>query len=292
MPLFEVHEPVKVDEVSDIVRDFWGITVSKLIKGSQNSTFAAADEETGRKYAVRVTPDVANKHYGRICDEMTFVEFLHNVYKLPGVCAPVRPSKVVCEPTPEDASSTATEAQTGKKIQTSTVGRPHHPAVVCHGHFIIVVFEWAHGKPVDFGSYRWMLDESLVRAWGSWLATLHAGSRSFMAECPVVAKRMRNWDQVHEAILAGAALHPSDAAAAQNPEEFGVLHGDCNVSNFFVLEGEQGGAKDIQMSVFDWDQVQLGWWEFDVTQVCIARRHPRPRVSNVSATFRRLCRPT
>jgi hypothetical protein len=36
---------------------------------------------------------------------------------------------------------------------------------------------------------------------------------------------MRAWDELHDAVLAGATIDAADAAAVSNPAKFGLLHG-------------------------------------------------------------------
>jgi Ser/Thr protein kinase RdoA (MazF antagonist) len=239
MPLFETL-PVERDAVASLVLAHWGLQLDGVLKASQNTTFAAHDAESGAKYAVRVTPDAADAHRQRIADELTFVAFLASHAGLDGVCAPVPPR----------------------------AGGDAAAPLVRAGDLTLVVFQWAAGEPLDFLGMRWATDGALVRAWGAWLARLHAASRAFAAARPDVAARVRRWDELHESILAGAPLHDDDAAAAATggpSAAFGVLHGDLNLSNFFV-----GGPADAPtLSVFDWDQTQLGWWEWDVAQAAL-----------------------
>jgi len=44
---------------------------------------------------------------------------------------------------------------------------------------IIVVFEWAKGSLIDFMSFRWMLDDQVVKAHGKIFAQIHNSSRLF-----------------------------------------------------------------------------------------------------------------
>lgn len=48
---------------------------------------------------------------------------------------------------------------------------------------------------------------------------------------------------------------------SKDNENFGVIHGDLNVSNYYVRE-------DGELSVFDWDQTQRAWYLYDLAQ-CI-----------------------
>lgn len=44
-------------------------------------------------------------------------------------------------------------------------------------------------------------------------------------------------------------------------EDLGILHGDLNISNLHYDGNE--------IYVFDWDQIQQGYWELDIAQACI-----------------------
>jgi Ser/Thr protein kinase RdoA (MazF antagonist) len=243
MPLFEKTIPVDRDAVAALVAQAWpGLALDGIIKASQNHTFAAHDEASGAKYSVRVTPDPTGAHYGRTQDELAFVSFLAT--QLDGVCAPV----------PLRDSSERTCLQ--------------------HGQLVVCVFTWAVGEPVNFPAYKWLTDEAIVHEWGAWLARLHAASRAFTKAQPEVAARMRRWDQLHDNLMQGVPLHPDDAAAAAaaaagepgTERHYGVIHGDVNLSNFFI-RSEPG--QPPALSVFDWDQAQLGWWEYDLAQPAI-----------------------
>lgn len=108
-----------------------------------------------------------------------------------------------------------------------------------------------------------MKDKAVIFAWGRFFAQLHKASRKFEVEHSEVAQRIQKWDQVHSSILADTKLHPDDIAALKDPEHFGVIHGDLNLSNIhYVDEGDH-------LSVFDTDQVQRGFYMFDLAQVIV-----------------------
>ena len=233
MPLFE-KLPVSRDAVAAAVAQRWGLDLGAALKESQNTTFAAT--RGAERFAVRASPDPRQERAARIDDELAFVSFVAR--SVPGVCAPVPPSA---------------GAQGGAL------------AVRC-GDVTLCVSRWAEGAPLDFASFRWLTDAAVIRAWGAWLARLHAASREFEAQQPEVARRMPRWDEVHERTLAGSPIHPDDAAAAGDPARFGLLHGDCNLSNFHVAEEAGVGPA---LHVYDWDQVQRGWWEADLAQAAL-----------------------
>ena len=142
MPLFETSDPVEPGTIAPILLERFGLVIGKRIKASQNTTFAATAKAVdgggvSLDFAVRATPDPDGVHYRRICNELTFVEYLRHTYNLAGVCGPVRPTVAA----PQDQDQVTTE--------------DGHPAAVrCVGSgdstIVIVVFEWAKGSPVDF----------------------------------------------------------------------------------------------------------------------------------------------
>ena len=107
-----------------------------------------------------------------------------------------------------------------------------------------------------------MRGEKVIKAWGRFFAQLHKISRNFGKEHPDVVKRIQKWDEIHCSILKGTKISPEDEAVVKDPQHYGVLHGDLNTSNIHYVD-----EKDI-LSVYDTDQVQVGWYLFDVAQAC------------------------
>jgi hypothetical protein len=269
--LFEVH-PVDRAIVAAAVNREWGVTLGESVKASQNHTFRGevtverhGSAAVGTRVAVRVTPDPAAVHHQRIEDELVFVDFLARSEGT-GVCPPLLPS----------SSSSSSFA-------------------VREGPYTICVVRWAAGSLIDFMGYRWVTDADVIRAWGATAARIHVAARAFAAAKPEVAARIRPWTAVHDGIMAPAeaSLHEEDAAMAKGGlgEAYGLLHGDLNVSNFHLVEGgkveEEGGEEStptggdahaagseggapprpvLSLAVFDTDQVQQGWWEYDLAQ--------------------------
>lgn len=239
MPLFETTA-VDAAAVRQMVLAHWDLELGDLIKASQNHTFAAKDSK-GHKAAVRATPDPQGIHTQRIEDELLFVNFLKEKAGLKGVCSP---------------------------LPMSVGGY-----VAREGDLTIVVYSWAEGEAVDFAAYKWMTDFKLVQAWGAWMASQHAAAKLFAAAHPEVAARMPRWDQIHDGVMAGTEatlIAPEDVevAAAGLSSKFGILHGDLNISNFFVVPGSDTAPPTL--SVFDWDQAHQGWWEWDMAQSSLA----------------------
>jgi Ser/Thr protein kinase RdoA (MazF antagonist) len=228
MPLFDQTIEVSSNEVAQIVAANWNLQLGKIIKASQNHTFEAVEQSTGIKFVVRVTPDPEVKYQQRVEKELIFVNYCVASNKIQHICAPI------------------------KNI--------HGNYLIRSGDLLIIVSEWAKGAPLDFMSYRWMTDRNIVIAWGKWLAELHQVSKQFSVDHPETATTVQRWDQVHSCILEGSEIHSDDIAVMKDPEHYGVLHGDLNVSNLFFVDETQ------TLSVYDWDQTQQGWYLFDVAQ--------------------------
>jgi len=138
--------------------------------------------------------------------------------------------------------------------------------VVRSGDVLIVVSEFARGEMLDLAHHTWMFDQRLVEACGRWIGFFHIASAKFCKENPVTAARIQRWDEVHDGVMKGISLHPSDRLAEEkrDPTRYGVLHGDVNCSNFFY------SSSTAQLSVFDWDQVEQGWFMYDLAQPIFA----------------------
>jgi Ser/Thr protein kinase RdoA (MazF antagonist) len=244
MPTLFPRVVVDSASVAALLQEHWHMELGPLLKQSQNTTFSAQNA-SGKRFAVRATPDDrggdGDAAYARICDELLFVSYIYNA-GCPGVCAPVPP----------------------------LTGGHCHGALRGDG-IILCVFEWAQGVPVDFGAYRWMTDECVVNAIGAWLGHCHQASMKFAEAHAEVCARMRPWWMLHDRLMEGTPLAPEDAcdvpAAGGCSSSWGVLHGDCNVSNFHLVSSD-GGAPAL--SVFDWDQACCGWWELDLAQAALA----------------------
>lgn len=236
MPLFEQTVPINRDDIAALVANTWKIKLGDIIKASQNHTFKAELlHDSEQKFVVRVTPDPDGQHEQRVRDETTFVSFLaQHRDRLQHVCAPVAYRE----------SETAAESFILKA-----------PSL------LIVVYEWALGAPLNFMEFSWMQRPEVAFTWGRWFAQFHQLSRLFAAEHPEVAGRIQRWSDIHHGVLRNAPLSPEDVKAMDDPTRFGVIHGDLNISNFFYLPGTVD-----TLSVFDWDQVQRGWFMYDVAQ--------------------------
>jgi aminoglycoside phosphotransferase (APT) family kinase protein len=91
---------------------------------------------------------------------------------------------------------------------------------------------------------------------------LHKLSKQFGKEYPESVKRTQKWDEIHCGTLAGTKLHPEDIAVFEDADHYGVLHGDLNTSNIHYVDDKD------HLSVYDTDQVQVGYYLFDIAQAC------------------------
>lgn len=232
MPLFENTTPVDYDNVTKIVLENWNLILGKCIKASQNHTFFAKNERE-EQFIIRVTPDTKNRRFGQFKDEMSLILFLHK-HGL-GVCPPI-PSQV----------------------NDKTV------FVIRVGDLNVSAFAFAKGKSLPFPEFQWMTDEKVVTATGKWLGKFHSLSKQFSKEFPEIAARMRIWNTLHEGVMLEYQSDELDLQQMNDPNEWGILHGDVNPSNWFYCEEEDS------LYVFDWDQCQQGWFMLDVAQCCHA----------------------
>lgn len=242
MALFDQTLHIDDSVIATLVDEHWGLTLGKLIKASQNHTFAAIEKESGIDFIVRVTPDPEGKHAARIRNEVTFVNYLaSHPEKLDHVCGYVALKSNDTEYLLEDAAS-----------QT-----------------LIVVSTWARGTALNFLDSRWMVDATVAYTWGHWLGRFHKLSRAFAIAYPEIANAMQPWDSIHKGILKDAPVSPLDLESMEDAAKYGVLHGDVNISNFYFIEPTHGSNCGT-LSVFDWDQSQRGWYLYDVAQAMVA----------------------
>jgi len=132
--------------------------------------------------------------------------------------------------------------------------------VIVDSGMIIVISEYARGIALPHTEKRWLNDDDVVFAWGSWLAKLHVLSKLFEIEFPLVALKVRDWTLLHRGIMKDALLDDRDRELIGS-DFYGISHGDLNCSNFFYVPEEN------ELSVFDWDQLCKGWFLYDIAQV-------------------------
>ena len=229
--LFPPPACVRSDIAAQLVREHWGLELDpKPIKVSQSVTFAATSA-LGTKYAVRATP-VDAKTPSPSADYLFFARWIADA-GLQGVCAPVKT-------------------------------RAGEQCVRADG-LMISLSPWADGELVDFTALRWLTDQPLAFAWGRWLAMFHAASRAFSLAHPSIAARMQHYDDIHEGTLRGVVVDPADSAVIGDSAHWGLLHGDANISNFFVKAAAAADSPP-EIHMFDWDQAQQGWFLADLAQ--------------------------
>jgi len=225
-----LFETIKIDleHVKQIVLSHWDVELGGLIKASQNHTFNATQIKSSKPVIVRVTPDPRKEQRDRIELEISLLHYLSSKYPVLNVCEPI-----------------------------SSVGGNSFEVV---GDLVIVVFEFAKGSPVEWAKYRWLTDKELVLAWGKWFGQFHVASKEFTKSHPDLVSRARPWTKIHQNVTEGTPLHPDDEKFQSDPQFYGLLHGDLNCSNFFFDEITKS------LCVFDWDQIQVGWFLYDLSQ--------------------------
>jgi Ser/Thr protein kinase RdoA (MazF antagonist) len=154
--------------------------------------------------------------------------------------------------------------------------------------------------------WNWIKSSSFARQYGKWLGLLHNHSQnyrpnpteSFLAQTNRVA-----WNQVHSNLLSRGSdvfvpksndnpdslevkslkeyndLMEWINALPKTQENYGLIHGDLNISNFFITEEEKQNNNEnnennsndplsvISIDAFDWDQLQYGWFSYDISVV-------------------------
>eukprot|EP00759_Apiculatamorpha_spiralis_P005089 PhF_6_TR13022/c1_g1_i1/m.20652 len=228
MSLFEVI-PVDEQYVRDVVVREFNLKIVAALKASQNHTFSAcAADSTDNTvtHFIRVSPDPHGTKLPTIELEMKFLQYL----KAHGIA--------VCG---------------GKSDGKS-------PLFVGEGNVVICAFEKAQGSPIDIFSWKW-INETEAAALGRWIGQFHKVSKQFVKEHGglVNIPNARNWDTLHDGVLKGVEIAPEDIASISDPDVFGIIHGDVNISNFHY------SAELDQVYMFDWDQMQKGWFLYDLS---------------------------
>ncbi|KYQ91295.1 hypothetical protein DLAC_08235 [Tieghemostelium lacteum] len=230
MPLFETIE-INKDKVAQLAKENWGIELGDVIKASQNHTFLAKKGE--QKFILRVTPDPKGIREKCTELEMSLLEYLYE-NKLP-VSPPVRS---ILNNSP-----------------MLVVKDDNNPLIMC-------LFHFATGEPVVYTEWKWLETKEIVVGLGQWYAKLHQLIRKFQVEFPEICKSARMWDTLHDSILKGVEIDPLDQAVVTDPNQFMIIHGDVNPSNYFW-------DSSLKMpSMFDWDQLQRAWYLYDLSS-CI-----------------------
>lgn len=227
MSLFETFS-INIDDLRKIVLEHWNLNVQDCLKASQNHTYiATSKDDENKKYIIRITPDPKHERIESIKVELKFLDYL-NENGLP-----------VCPSIPSSINGSS---------------------IVHHDDLIISAFEYAKGEPVVYTEWKWMTDKDQVVALGKWTAKLHLLSKQFIKENPNILNNVREWTQLHNKILSDVPVHDDDESLRNNPDHYGIIHGDINPSNYFW---------DSQIGlpcVFDWDQLQKSWYIFDLAQ--------------------------
>eukprot|EP01132_Coremiostelium_polycephalum_P008543 gene8543-10504_t len=223
MPLFETIN-IDIEKLRSPVKEHWGVDIDTCLKSSQNHTYLAKKGDT--KYILRITPDPRLERIDCTELELGLLEYLDD-NKLP-VSRPIRSSV------------------TGKSL-------------VKIDDTILCLFNFATGEPVVYQDWKWMTTKEIVVGLGKWFGNLHKLSRQFTKDHPELASKARLWDTLHDSVLAGTPIDEKDQSKVSDQNQFGIIHGDVNPSNYF-WDSSLG-----MPSMFDWDQVQLSWYLYDLS---------------------------
>lgn len=251
MGLFDTFH-LDTDKVNKVVADNWlGGDLGTLIKASQNQTFKGSVRSTlpetsePQQVVFRVCRYTQEK-FNHIEAETLFLNYLKSQPEL---------GNLVCNSVP---------AKDGSRLvydKTENV--------------VIVAFEFAHGEAVEYSTFEWLSNSKMIEGVGRWLGLLHNASEKFAHEHPDVVSRLQSYEDNLGATLKGVPVHEEDELAKADTHKFGVLHGDINPTNFFY-------NFELDMPVvFDWDQVQRGWFAYDIAQptwgvIMISTQSPPP----------------
>ncbi|ORY05370.1 hypothetical protein K493DRAFT_376296 [Basidiobolus meristosporus CBS 931.73] len=178
------------------------------------------------RFIVRVTPDPDSSRFESIELELALLKYLHD-NELP-----------VCQAIPSLVTSTA---------------------AVRSGTLILSLFNFATGEPVNYTDWTWMTNKEIVVGLGRWFALQHKLTRQFAHERPELASHVRHWKTLHDGVLSDVEVDEQDSKTASDPKHFGIIHGDVNPSNYYW------DATIGMPCMFDWDQVQLSWFLYDLS---------------------------
>ena len=154
-----------------------------------------------------------------------------------------------------------------------------------------VLFHFAPGSSCTT-NWIGITDLRIAEQWGVALAKIHKVSSENGFEITnetsenwqKVLKNIPKWDETHTGALSVsrvaelADFHPVGAKLHQRwsnfrekmdkitktKDNYGVLHGDLNVSNFFYYEVDGG---KVELKVFDFDQFQMNFFAADISVV-------------------------
>jgi hypothetical protein len=75
--------------------------------------------------------------------------------------------------------------------------------------------------------------------WGRWLAVSYRLSLEYSQEFPVWRSSIQSWKEIRQCILSDSVIYFDDLKVMEDSNEYGILHGDLNLSNFFCCEEEE-----------------------------------------------------
>ena len=251
---------VNDDHVKVLLAQHWeGYELERLIKPSQNYTYAGTDR-SGNKIIIRAVPPVkatGDSQLQRLKPEVAILNY-------------IRQADPELRTTSYIKKTTAAADSDADPAAYIAVGAKDEP----EANMCLLVSAYAPGRAPDYMEFEWMANKDHVYQVGKWLGRYHNVMRSIPND---IRESCRDWQELHDNVMAGVHVDPKDWELAKDPDYFGVTHGDINPSNYFVIEDEDAPevtaeatgksykrVKDI--FAFDWDQVQLAWYMYDVAQ--------------------------
>ncbi|MBD3920542.1 phosphotransferase [Paenibacillus sp. PR3] len=217
--------------------DKYGFSMERVryLGGSQNQIYAY--EHEGNAYIIRFTP-VSNRTEQQVLSELDWIQYLAD--NGIAVSAPVL----------------SLDGKLTEQIMLAD-------GSACH----CIVFGRAPGKQVPYPDC--LKDNALYERLGELTGRLHALSRTYQPSDDAMTRRhdwSDNWFLRHiDLIPATQHLVRSSynrlldelRALSQDPEAYGLIHGDINVGNFTV--DEQG-----TITLFDFDEAEYSWFVEDI----------------------------
>jgi len=228
----------------------------KPIKLSENHTFCFTSPE-GKLWILRITPD-DHRNSEEIKAELTFMSILTRENSNLNICDAIRNEH-------GDLFVSVTPYEDGKKWWAA-------------------VFNFAKGSSDGFDV---LANYEAVEEWGRCTGRMHKISSKYgcdsantdSEEWKQILSAVPNWDQTHFGALSPSRIEElgklSDKGAEvaadwkgllerlnsipKTSNSFGVVHGDLNLSNFFVEKGEQ-----LRLWLFDFDQIQTNYFGCDI----------------------------
>lgn len=110
------------------------------------------------------------------------------------------------------------------------------------------------------------ITDDFIFYWGSVMGKMHRVASSFQpsidfARSNITDSFKKSWDKVSDRVnpeIANQVINLMETISLyhRNRDNYGVIHYDLHMRNFFVNEG--------RMTIFDFDDMQFGWFAYDI----------------------------